>query len=145
MLRQAAGLSHSVNCRRPDLLPSRALRNRSRRVRNRKLSRALPAQPHQYAGRVDPKKWRHLTGHFYCFITLQTLQSLDVKHAVINFAISPAVAMDALALKKVLPLHRGSLLSRRTARVGSICKSSGNPALRIGGGELGKGKAAERH
>ena len=94
-------------CRGRRLLTSRALRDCSRRVRNRKLSGALPAQPHEYARRIDPKKWRHLAGHFQRFIALQTLQSLDVKHAVINFSIGPAVAMDALALKKILPLHKG--------------------------------------
>jgi hypothetical protein len=98
-------------------LPSRALQHRTRCFTKMKLRRALSTQPHQHSGRIDPIKGRNFARDSQRVTTLQTLQRLDEKHAVVSFALGAFIAMDAFSLIKELPVHGGRPFpSRRTAR-----------------------------
>jgi hypothetical protein len=81
------------------------LHNGWRGLADVQLRRALATQPDQHSGRIHPIKRPDSAGYPDCFITLQTLQGLNEKHSVVNFAINANGPMDAFALNKKLLFH----------------------------------------
>ena len=56
-------------------------------------------------GRVGPKEGANLTRHSYCIVNAKSLQSLNIKGAVIEITVSPVVTVNTLPLAKRLSSH----------------------------------------
>src|SRR5215471_1417385 len=87
-------------------LSSHALEDCPRRFADMEFGGAVPAQPDHHPRRIYPIKGCDLFRHFHGCLNRQPLYGLDIKHAVINFAVAAVIAMHAFALKKEL-LHGG--------------------------------------
>src|SRR5215510_8975026 len=101
----------------------------------------LTTEPDQHSRCVDPVERGDFTGDFYCFITLQSLQCLNKKHAVICIAIRAVVAMHAFSLKNDLPFHGGypSLAPHRASSIKKISTIFCRVRCLIGGATKGQG------
>jgi hypothetical protein len=65
---------------------------------------------------IGPEECTDFSRHFYGFVNAQSLQSLDVKDAVVKLALSAFVPVNTLSLAKHLFTHGDSPLLRAAPR-----------------------------
>lgn len=65
---------------------------------------------------IRPKKGTHPAGNLDSLIYMKSLQSLDVKDAIVEFAVSAVVPMNTLPLPKHLSTHRDSPFPHAASR-----------------------------
>jgi hypothetical protein len=80
-------------------------RNGARRVSQMEFGRATVTKPDQNVWRIRPEERAYLSGYLYRVVHAQSLQSLNVKRAIVKLAFSSFVAVDALPLAKHLSRH----------------------------------------
>ena len=73
-------------------------------------------QPHEYMGRVSPEKRTHFAGHLNRVVNAQALQRLNVKHPIVEIALSAFVSVNTLPLTKDLFDHVDSPFLRAALR-----------------------------
>jgi hypothetical protein len=101
-------------------------RNGARRVGQMKFGCALVTKPNQNVWSVRPKERTHLPGNFHRIVNAQSLQSLNVKCAIVKLAFSSLVAVNTLPLAKHLFRHDESPHS-------SASRENTKPLLRASG------------
>jgi hypothetical protein len=72
------------------------------------LSRAIITEPDENVRGVGPKERRYFSRHLYRFVNAQSLQSLNVKYAIVEITFSAFFPMNTLPLPKRLSGHDDS-------------------------------------
>ena len=57
---------------------------------------------------ISPEEGRYFSGHLYRFVNAQSLQSLDVKYAIVEITFRTVFPMNTLPLPKRLSAHDDS-------------------------------------
>jgi hypothetical protein len=102
MRSRATGFNSAKSCNACHLSPSRY---GARRLVQTQLSRAIITEPDKNVWSVGPKEGRYFSRHLYRFVNSQTLQSLNVKYAIIKITFSAFFPMNTLPLPKRLSAH----------------------------------------
>jgi hypothetical protein len=80
------------------------------------FGRATVTKPDQDVWSVRPEERAHLSGYLHCVVHAESLQSLNVKRAIVKLAFSSFVAVDTLSLAKHLSRHDESPYFLRLTR-----------------------------
>jgi hypothetical protein len=89
----------------------------ARRFIEPQLTGARVAQPNNDVWSIRPEKRTHSSRNLNRLIDPQSLQSLDIKNAIVKIALGTFISMNTLPLTKHLFLHDNHhISSRRTAR-----------------------------
>ena len=97
-------------------LAARGTRHRARRVGQVKLGGAFVTKPDQYVWSVRPEERTDSSGHLHRVVHAESLQSLNVKRAVVKLAFSSFVAVNTLPLPKHRSRHDESPYFLRITR-----------------------------
>jgi hypothetical protein len=107
-------------------LAAGSTRNGARRVSQTEFGGAFVTKPNEDVWSVRPKERTHLPGNFHRIVNAQSLQSLNVKCAIVKLALSSFVAVNTLPLAKHLFRHDESPHS-------SASRENTKPLLRASG------------
>ena len=94
-------------------LPPGRRYHRARRVSQPQLAGARVAQPHDDVRRIRPEERADLTRNLHSLIDPESLQSLNIKNAIIKITVGAPVSMNTLPLAIRLSRHDDSPYSSR--------------------------------
>jgi hypothetical protein len=105
MRSRVTGFNSAKSCEACHLSTSRY---GARRLVQVQLSRAIITEPDKNMRSVGPKEGRYFSRHLYRFVNAQSLQSLNVKYAIVEITFSAFFPMNTLPLTKRLSGHADS-------------------------------------